>query len=95
MLIRNADKFGLSQLHQLRGRVGRGSHQSFCILVESDNSTQEGKERLATLHSSEDGFYLAQKDFEMRGSGEIFGTRQAGVSEFQVADLRKHGEIAV
>ena len=64
-------------------------------IVESKNSTQDGKERLATLNTSEDGFYLAQKDFEMRGSGEIFGTRQAGVSEFKVADLRKHGDIAV
>jgi ATP-dependent DNA helicase RecG len=95
MMIRNAEKFGLSQLHQLRGRVGRGQHQSFCIMVKSPRITLEGEERLKAMVESEDGFYLAQKDFEIRGSGELLNTRQSGVSEFKIADLRYHSELAV
>jgi len=95
MLIRNAEKFGLSQLHQLRGRVGRGQHQSFCIMVKSPRITTEGEERLKAMVESEDGFYLAQKDFEIRGSGELLSTRQSGVSEFKIADLRYHSDLAV
>ncbi|MDH4262834.1 MAG: ATP-dependent DNA helicase RecG [Spirochaetia bacterium] len=95
MMIRNAEKFGLSQLHQLRGRVGRGQHQSFCIMVKSDRITSEGEERLKSMVESEDGFYLAQKDFEIRGSGELLNTRQSGISEFKIADLRYHSELAV
>lgn len=94
MMIRNAEKFGLSQLHQLRGRVGRGDQQSFCILVKSPNVTPEGEMRLSAMLESDDGFYLAQKDFEIRGSGELLSTRQAGVSEFKVADLRVHAGLA-
>lgn len=95
MLIRNAERFGLSQLHQLRGRVGRGEHQSFCILIPSSRITPEGKERLQAMVVSNDGFYLAQKDFEIRGSGEVLGTRQAGISEFRIADLRKDSELII
>ena len=94
MMIRNAEKFGLSQLHQLRGRVGRGEHQSFCILVQSAVSTQESELRLAAMLDSNDGFYLAQKDFEIRGSGELLNTRQAGISEFKIVDLRIHFDLA-
>jgi ATP-dependent DNA helicase RecG len=94
MMIRNAEKFGLSQLHQLRGRVGRGGHQSFCILVKSVRSTDDAEKRLHCMVESEDGFYLAQKDFEIRGSGELLSTRQSGVSEFKIADLRIHTDIA-
>ena len=94
MLIRNAEKFGLSQLHQLRGRVGRGVHQSFCILVHSGNLTVDGEKRLAAMVESDDGFYLAQKDFEIRGAGELLGTGQAGDSEFRVADLRLNADLA-
>lgn len=94
MMIRNAEKFGLSQLHQLRGRVGRGSHQSFCILVQSEKVTPEGEKRLSAMLESDDGFYLAQKDFEIRGSGELLSTKQSGISEFKVADLRVHTELA-
>jgi len=94
MVIRNADKFGLSQLHQLRGRVGRGKEKSFCVLVKSKNITSEAEARLNAMLESDDGFYLAQKDFQIRGSGEIFNTRQAGISEFKIVDLRRDGEIA-
>ncbi len=94
MMIRNAEKFGLSQLHQLRGRVGRGSHQSFCILVHSENVSDEGEQRLAAMVESDDGFYLAQKDFEIRGSGELLSTKQSGISEFKIADLRYHTDLA-
>ena len=90
MLIRNADKFGLSQLHQLRGRVGRGHQQSFCILVASNEHTAEADLRLQAMIDSDDGFYLAQKDLEIRGTGELMGLKQAGLSEFRIADLRYH-----
>ena len=93
IVIRNAERFGLSQLHQLRGRVGRGMHQSFCILVASDNITEEGKERLSAMLRTDDGFELAKVDFEIRGSGEFFGTRQSGESEFRIADLRIHAHL--
>ncbi len=90
IMIRNAEKFGLSQLHQLRGRVGRGAHQSFCILVHSLSITKEAEQRLNAMVSSNDGFFLAQKDLEIRGAGELLGIKQAGFSEFRIADLRYH-----
>lgn len=93
IVIRNPDRFGLSQLHQLRGRVGRGEHQSFCILVAPDRLTQEGQERLNAMVRTDDGFELAQVDFEIRGAGEMTGLRQSGASEFHVADLRVHGDL--
>ncbi|MBS9338795.1 ATP-dependent DNA helicase RecG [Fructobacillus sp. M2-14] len=85
MLILDADRFGLAQLHQLRGRVGRGDRQSYTILL-ADPKTEYGKERLQALVDTTDGFELAQKDLELRGSGDILGTKQAGVPEFQVGD---------
>lgn len=94
MLIRNAEKFGLSQLHQLRGRVGRGKHQSFCILVHSNHLTPQGEKRLQAMVDSDDGFFLAEKDFEIRGAGELLGLNQAGSSEFRIADLREHARLA-
>ena len=93
IVIRNPDRFGLSQLHQLRGRVGRGEHQSFCILVAPEKLTHEGEERLAAMARSDDGFELAQVDFELRGAGEVTGLRQSGASEFRIADLRVHGPL--
>jgi ATP-dependent DNA helicase RecG len=93
IVIRNPDRFGLSQLHQLRGRVGRGLHQSFCILVAPDKLTQDGEERLAAMVKTEDGFELAEIDFNIRGAGEVTGLRQSGASEFHVADLRVHGTL--
>ncbi|MDH5720509.1 MAG: ATP-dependent DNA helicase RecG [Spirochaetia bacterium] len=94
MLIRNAERFGLSQLHQLRGRVGRADLKSFCILVKSNKITIEAEKRLEAMIESEDGFYLAQKDLEIRGPGELLGIKQAGFSEFKVADLRYHSDLA-
>lgn len=90
MVIRNAEKFGLSQLHQLRGRVGRGDAQSFCILIRSAKITIDGEKRLQAMLESDDGFYLAEQDLKIRGAGQLLGVRQAGVSEFRLADLSTH-----
>jgi ATP-dependent DNA helicase RecG len=86
MVIEHAERFGLSQLHQLRGRVGRGSEQSYCILVSHARGDSDAGERLEAMCQSQDGFVIAQKDLELRGPGEIFGTRQAGVPQFRCAD---------
>ncbi|MDO5725413.1 MAG: ATP-dependent DNA helicase RecG, partial [Tissierellia bacterium] len=92
MMIYNADRFGLSQLHQLRGRVGRGEYQSYCILI-SDNLSEIAYKRMRVIKSSEDGFYIAEKDLEIRGPGEMFGTRQHGIPEFKIADLSKDSKL--
>ncbi len=86
MLIENAERFGLSQLHQLRGRVGRGDAKSYCILV-SDSSTDNCSERMKIMTQTNDGFVISQKDLELRGGGQFFGTRQHGVPELKVANL--------
>lgn len=88
MLIENAERFGLAQLHQLRGRVGRGSEKSYCILV-SDTKTKIAKERMKTMTESEDGFVISEKDLKLRGPGEFFGIRQHGLPELKIADLYK------
>ncbi len=87
MIIENAERMGLAQLHQLRGRVGRGSEQSFCILLYQTPLSQHAKLRLKTLRETNDGFVIAQKDLEIRGAGELLGTRQTGSITFKVADL--------
>ena len=86
MVIEDADRFGLAQLHQLRGRVGRGDKQSFCILI-ADPKTEDGIQRIEAMVASSDGFDIAEKDLEIRGPGEFFGTRQHGIDEFRVASL--------
>ncbi len=86
MMIENADRFGLSQLHQLRGRVGRGKNASYCIFV-SGSKKQETRERLEILNHSNDGFEIAEKDLQLRGPGDLFGIRQSGVLEFRLGDI--------
>lgn len=93
MVIEHADRFGLSQLHQLRGRVGRGAEQSYCALLASDKKTEVARERLGIMEETNDGFRIAEKDLELRGPGEIMGTRQAGLPEFRVAHLVRDLDI--
>lgn len=92
MVIQDADRFGLSQLHQLRGRVGRGEAESFCILL-ADPKTTGGKERMRIMTESTDGFYLSQKDLELRGSGDLFGVKQSGIPDFKYGDIVKNANI--
>lgn len=87
MVIEHAERFGLSQLHQLRGRVGRGAEQSFCILLTGDKKTAVARERLGIMEETNDGFKIAEKDLEIRGQGEILGTRQAGIQLFKIANI--------
>ncbi len=93
MVIEHAERFGLAQLHQLRGRVGRGGDKSFCFLVYASPLSETAKERLSTMRETEDGFLIAEKDLKLRGSGEILGTRQSGLVQFRIADLSAHGEL--
>lgn len=92
MVIENADRFGLAQLHQLRGRVGRGTHKSYCILI-SEARNQVALDRMNIMTSTNDGFVIAEKDMEMRGTGEFFGIRQHGLPELKMADIVKDIEI--
>ena len=93
MVIEHAERFGLSQLHQLRGRVGRGSHSSHCMLIASDRLSDDGVKRLRVMESTTDGFKIAEADLEIRGPGDFLGTRQAGLPEFRVASILKDGRI--
>src|SRR5690606_19378241 len=87
MIIENSERFGLSQLHQLRGRVGRGAEQSFCILMSGNKLSKEGKTRLETMVRTSDGFEIAEVDLQLRGPGDISGTQQSGVLEMKIANL--------
>jgi ATP-dependent DNA helicase RecG len=93
LVIEHAERFGLSQLHQLRGRVGRGAEQSYCALLASDKQTDVARERLGIMEETNDGFKIAEKDLEIRGPGEIMGTRQAGLPEFRLANLVRDLDI--
>lgn len=92
MMVENAERFGLAQLHQLRGRVGRGAHQSYCIFMSSSKS-KETKERLEILNRSNDGFYIAGEDLKLRGPGDLFGIRQSGILDFRLGDVFQDAKI--
>ena len=92
MMIENAERFGLSQLHQLRGRVGRGSHQSYCLLM-SGSKTDTAKQRLGVLEQSQDGFFISEMDMRFRGPGEVLGKRQSGLADFALASLVEDQEV--
>ena len=92
MMVENAERFGLAQLHQLRGRVGRSEHQSFCIFVDTQNS-EKSKQRLQILAHSNDGFDIAEQDLRLRGPGDIFGVRQSGALDFAIADIYEDGAL--
>jgi len=93
MIIENPERLGLAQLHQLRGRVGRGSQASHCVLLYQTPLSANGKQRLGALRESSDGFYIAEKDLELRGPGEVLGTRQTGLMEFRIAELPGHNHL--
>ena len=93
MVIENAERLGLSQLHQLRGRVGRGSAQSSCILLYQAPLSQNAKERISIMRKTNDGFVIAQKDLDLRGAGEVLGTRQTGLAEFRIAELGRDNDM--
>jgi len=93
MVIESAERFGLSQLHQLRGRVGRGKEKSFCILLTGNGIGREARERMTVMTSTNDGFLIAEKDLELRGPGDIEGTRQSGELNFKLASIVKDRPI--
>ncbi|MGE5538702.1 MAG: ATP-dependent DNA helicase RecG [Gemmatimonas sp.] len=95
MVIEHAERFGLAQLHQLRGRVGRGAAKSSCILLYDQNLTETARARLKVLRETDDGFRIAEEDLRLRGAGEILGTRQSGLPEFRLADLAVHADLLV
>ena len=93
IIIENSNKFGLSQLHQLRGRVGRGSSQSTCILLYKKNLSDNARKRIKILKSSNDGFYIAEEDMKLRGFGDVLGFQQSGIKNFKLADPVHHQDL--
>jgi ATP-dependent DNA helicase RecG len=93
MIIENAERFGLSQLHQLRGRVGRGADQSYCVLMAGEKVGQEAQKRLQTMVETNDGFRIAEADLRLRGPGDLQGTRQSGILDLKIADLLRDERI--
>jgi len=93
MIIENAERLGLAQLHQLRGRVGRGSVKSSCVLMYHGPLSETARERLGIMRQTNDGFVIAQKDLDLRGPGELLGTRQTGMLQFRIADLRRDQDL--
>jgi len=93
MVIEHAERFGLAQLHQLRGRIGRGAAKSYCVLMTGGKITEEGQKRLDAMVRTNDGFQIAELDLELRGPGEFFGTRQAGIPSFRVANIIRDSQL--
>jgi ATP-dependent DNA helicase RecG len=93
MVIESAERFGLSQLHQLRGRVGRGAEQSYCILLTGFKLSADSRERIQTMVQTNDGFKIAETDLRLRGPGNMEGTQQSGILRFLIADLARDGQI--
>ena len=93
MIIENPERLGLAQLHQLRGRVGRGAVASHCVLLYGSPLSQHSRERLNAMRETSDGFLIAEKDLQLRGPGEVLGTRQTGAVEFRIADLQRDGDL--
>jgi ATP-dependent DNA helicase RecG len=95
MIIENPERLGLAQLHQLRGRVGRGSVESSCVLLYEPPLSAQARDRLGVLRDSQDGFVIAERDLELRGPGELLGTRQTGLASFRIADLRRDAPLLI
>jgi ATP-dependent DNA helicase RecG len=93
MVIEHAERFGLAQLHQLRGRVGRGTGKSSCLLLYQGPLTETAKSRLQIMRDTDDGFRIAEEDLKLRGGGEVLGTRQSGLPDFKLVDLAAHGDL--